>query len=138
MDLIGPVEQFRQREHADHDGHEVDAADELGRAEGEAHFAAQGVHADGGEEQPGDAHEQAFDLVVFGQAGDAGEAEADEAADFQRAAVLHGQIRKLGGGDDQRNTGEQAAEDGGHGDPAEGLFRFARLGHGVTFESGTG
>lgn len=41
-------------------------------------------------------HEQAFDLVVFGQAGDAGEAEADEAADFQRAAVLHGQIRKLG------------------------------------------
>ena len=38
----------------------------------------------------------------------------------------------------QRIAGEQAAEDGGHGDPAEGLFRFARLGHGVTFESGTG
>ena len=56
----------------------------------------------------------------------------------QRAAVLHGQMRKLGGGDDQRNAGEQAAEDGGHGDPAEGLFRLARLGHGVTFESGTG
>ena len=34
------------------------ACQKLGRAEGEAHFAAQGVHADGGEEQPGDAHEE--------------------------------------------------------------------------------
>ena len=132
---VGLLEHFGDGEQTDQHGDHLHAAQQVALAEGQTGDARHGVLADAGQQQAQEAADDGGQDVIGIQHHQDGKAQEGNG---KHVAVAEGQ-----GGLAQRRAqqehdqgGEQAADGGGQQGHAQGLARFAALGHGIAVKGG--
>ena len=120
--LLDGEQDLGDAEQADHHDEEVEAAHQLGPAEGHAQVARDGVEADGGEQEADGERGHDLGLVLLPQAHEGAEGEKEHGEELGRAEAQREPRHQRRHEGDEEDAGERADEGGREG----GGERFRR------------
>ena len=120
---------------ADEDDHGIEAAVQVGLAEGEADGAVHGGDTHQGQGNAEQAGQNAVDQGVAGQAGDDSQSK-DRDGEVFSGGEGQGDLGQVGGDEHQGEDAEQAAHKGGQNTDAQGLTGLALIRHGAAVKHG--
>ena len=129
------VQHLGQGKQADQNGDQVQPAAQGGQVKVKADHARQVVRAHGGEPQPDDTRQQAFDRAASRHPCDAGQCKQDDCKD-RGGAEGNRHFRQGRGRNDQHDQGEDAPYQRCKGRPANRQIRAARFRHRVAIQDG--